>query len=99
MIEPTSHAACAHGTPVRATAIWLFLVGVTVFGWLAAEQGAAGPAIAALLFSAAFAKGTFVILDFMALRRAPLLWPLVTLGWLALVCALIGLAYWKGIQA
>ena len=33
----------------------------------------------------------------MALRRAPRLWPALVLGWLALVCLVIGLAYWKGI--
>lgn len=80
----------------RSTVLWALLIVATAFTWAMGEGGAGGPAIAALLLGVALLKGTAVILDFMAIGRAPLLWKLVTLGWLALVCALIGLAYWKG---
>lgn len=80
----------------RSTVLWVLLVIATVFTWAVGEGGAGGPAIAALLLGVALLKGTAVILDFMAIGRAPLLWKLITLCWLALVCALIGLAYWKG---
>jgi hypothetical protein len=89
--------ASSHGTPARATVIWLLLLAATALAWSVGERGAAGPAIAGLLFVVAFAKGALVILDYMALRRAPLLWPVLTLGWMAAVCVLIGLAYWKGL--
>ena len=97
MTHASFDPASAHGTPARATVIWLVLIAATAFAWMVGERGAAGPAIAALLFVVAFAKGALVILDYMALRRAPLLWPVLTLGWMAAVCALIGLAYWKGL--
>lgn len=97
MTHASFDSPSAHGTPARATVIWLVLIAATAFAWMVGERGAAGPAIAALLFVVAFAKGALVILDYMALRRAPLLWPVLTLGWMAAVCALIGLAYWKGL--
>ncbi|THF57212.1 cytochrome C oxidase subunit IV family protein [Pseudothauera rhizosphaerae] len=80
----------------RSTVLWGLLIVATAFTWAVGEGGAGGPVIAALLLGVALLKGAAVILDFMALARAPLLWKLLTLGWLALVCALIGLAYWKG---
>ncbi|NMG37419.1 hypothetical protein GRF61_23465 [Azoarcus sp. TTM-91] len=80
----------------RSTLLWLALLAATALTWAIGEGHASGPAIAALLLAVAMAKGTVVILDFMALARAPLLWRIALLGWLALVCALIGLAYWKG---
>jgi hypothetical protein len=80
----------------RSTLIWVLLLGATAFTWAVGEGAAGGPAIAALLLGVAAIKGVAVLLDFMALARAPLLWRLITLGWLALTCALIGLAYWKG---
>lgn len=80
----------------RSTVLWILLLAATVFTWAVGEGGSGGAAIAALLLGVAALKGAAVILDFMALARAPLLWQLITLGWLVLVCALIGLAYWKG---
>ena len=87
----------AHGTPHRALAIWLALIVATGVTWTVGERGDTGPAIVAVLFSIAFVKGTLIILDYMALRRAPLMWPLIALGWMILVCALIGFAYLKGL--
>jgi hypothetical protein len=87
----------SHGTPRRAAIIWAVLILATMLTWTVGERGDAGPAIAALLFAIAFVKGALIILDYMALRRAPLLWPALILGWMALVCSLIGLAYWKGL--
>ena len=87
-----------HGTPQRALVIWLFLIAATILAWAIGERGMGGPAIVALLFVLAFVKGSLVILDFMAVRHAPHLWRWVTLGWLGAVCALIGLAYWKGLN-
>lgn len=88
-----------HGTPLRATVIWVVLIAATIVTWSVGESGATGPAIVGLLFSIAFGKGALIILDYMALRRAPLMWPMLALGWMTLVCALIGIAYWKGLAA
>lgn len=88
-----------HGTPRRATMIWGALIALTIVTWTVGEAGGSGPAIVALLFSIAFSKGALIILDYMALRRAPLMWPLLALGWMTLVCTLIGIAYWKGLAA
>lgn len=88
----------AHGTPMRATAIWVVLMAATIVTWTVGENGGAGPAVVGLLFAIAFAKGALIILDYMALRRAPLIWRVLTLGWMTLVCALIGLAYWTGLS-
>lgn len=91
-----SHSSAAHGTPRRATILWLLLIGATILTWTLGQHGAAGPAAVAMLFGIASAKGSVVILEFMGLRRAPLFWRLVTFGWMAFVCVLISLAYWKG---
>lgn len=88
-----------HGTPLRATVIWVVLIAATIVTWSVGENGGSGPAVVGLLFSIAFGKGALIILDYMALRRAPLMWPLLALGWMTLVCALIGIAYWKGLAA
>ena len=88
-----------HGTPLRATVIWVVLIAATIVTWSVGESGSTGPAIVGLLFSIAFGKGALIILDYMALRRAPLMWPVLALGWMTLVCALIGIAYWKGLAA
>jgi len=87
----------SHGTPRRAAAIWSILILATGLTWMVGERGDTGPIVAGLLFTIAFGKGALIILDYMALRRAPLLWPLLTLGWMLVVCAMIGLAYLKGI--
>lgn len=88
--------AHSHGTPARSTALWLLLLAATALTWVAGERGSSGPLIVTLLAVLSFAKGSVVILDFMALRRAPLMWRVLTLGWMALIWALIGLAYWNG---
>ncbi|MBD5802339.1 hypothetical protein AZOA_17670 [Azoarcus sp. Aa7] len=88
-----------HGTPLRATVIWVVLIAATIVTWSMGENGSSGPAVVGLLFAIAFGKGAMIILDYMALRRAPLMWPLLALGWMTLVCALIGIAYWKGLAA
>ena len=77
---------------------WLILLLATALTWYLGEVGAAGtPAIVAMLLIA-FIKGRLVILDFMALRRAPRLWRLLLEGWLVLVSALILLAYWISLK-
>lgn len=85
-----------HGSAARATLLWLVLVAATLLTWAVGERGSAGPHVAALLAVVSCVKGGMVILDFMALRHAPPMWRALTLGWLVLTWALIGLAYWNG---
>ncbi|NMG03147.1 cytochrome C oxidase subunit IV family protein [Azoarcus taiwanensis] len=99
MTHPTSTHPSAHGTPRRAFWIWIFLLASTVFAWAMAKTDMGGISIMALLMGLAFAKGAFVILDYMGIRGAPTLWKAITLGWLVVVCLVIVLGYLKGLPA
>ena len=97
MMRPDLHPI--HATPARALGVWTFLIAATLITWLVGERGAHGPAAVALMFGLAYIKGSLIILEFMALRRAPLMWRMLTLGWLTGVCTLIAIAYWKGMTS
>lgn len=98
MPTPSPNTPSVYGSPARATLIWLFLISATGVAWGVADHGLGGIMVVMLLFGLAFIKGALVILDYMAIRHAPLLWRIATLGWLAVVCILIGIAYWKGLN-
>ena len=70
---------------------WLVLMIATCITWYLGEVGAAGT-------WAAFVKGRLVILDFMELREAPMMWRVLLEGWLILVSSLILLAYWMSLK-
>lgn len=89
-------AADAHGSPKGAFYLWLVLIVATLFTWRLGESSG-GAALAAVVLGIAFVKGAVIALEFMALRHAPALWRNLALGWLVLVCFLIGIAYWKGL--
>lgn len=78
----------------RAGMILLLATAVTI--WLG-EHGAAGTAAVFAMLCLAFIKGRLIVLDFMELRHAPLLWRVLLEGWLLLVSSLILLAYWKSL--
>ena len=86
-----------HGTPRRATVLWATLIFATLLTWGMGALGATGKGAIALLAVISFWKGAVIILDFMALRHAPLLWRVLTLGWMVLVWAVIAIAYFKGL--
>ncbi|TAH48975.1 MAG: hypothetical protein EYC67_04510 [Betaproteobacteria bacterium] len=86
-----------HGTPKRATVLWLLLITATLLTWAMGAADVAGRLTILLLAVLSFWKGSVIILDFMALRHAPVLWRALTLGWMILVWALIAIAYWKGL--
>lgn len=92
----SSTESTVHGRPSRTFALWLGLVLATLLTRSLGGHGA-GPALTAALLAIAATKGAAVALDFMALKAAGRLWRGIVLGWLGLVCTLIGLAYWKGI--
>ena len=76
-----------HGTPR----------GSTILTWSMGALGETGRWGVAALAVISFWKGAVVILDFMALRRAPLLWRALTMGWMIVVWAVIAIAYIKGL--
>jgi hypothetical protein len=53
-----------------------------------------GSAAGAATLGLAYFKGRLVVLDYMELREAPLLWRGIVEGWLALVTAVILGVYW-----
>lgn len=90
-------SSAIHGTPRRATVLWATLIVATLLTWGMGASGATGKSAIALLAVISFWKGAVIILDFMALRHAPLLWRALTLGWMVLVWAVIAIAYIKGL--
>lgn len=89
-------AADAHGSARGAWLLWAGLMLATVMTWRLGE-GSGGLLLAAIVLGIAFVKGAVVALEFMALRHAPALWRNLSVGWLVLVCTLVGIAYWKGL--
>jgi hypothetical protein len=81
-----------------ANRAWLVLLVATSATWWLGEVGAAGTGAVLAMLAIAFIKGRLVILDFMELRGAPLMWRLLLEGWLILVGGLILLAYWISLK-
>jgi caa(3)-type oxidase subunit IV len=77
---------------------WVVLLIATCATWYLGEVGAAGTAAIVAMLTIAFIKGRLVILDFMELREAPLMWRMILEGWLILVSSLILLAYWISLK-
>lgn len=82
-------------------ALWLLLLIATGFTYWLGESGQlthASMVPVFLIFGFSFFKGAAVIMDFMALRHAPVLWRNMLLGWLVFVTSMILLAYWIGLR-
>lgn len=77
---------------------WLVLLVATGITWWLGDVGAAGTGVILAMLAITFIKGRLVILDFMELRGAPLMWRLLLEGWLILVSSLILLAYWISLK-
>ncbi len=77
--------------PLQRT--WLLVVGATAVALWMREDRLAGFTIGAMTLAIAYAKARLVILDFMELRHAPLLWRCLLEGWLLLVSSLIVTIY------
>ena len=77
---------------------WVVLIIATGITWYLGEVGAAGTMAIIAMLVIAFIKGRLVILDFMELREAPLMWRVLLEGWLILVSSLILLAYWISLK-
>lgn len=78
---------------------WGFLLVATLVTFALGESGVSdvdrGMAVL-VMFSLAFAKGLSVIMYFMELRHAPLLWRILVTGWLSVVVGGILIAWWVG---
>ncbi len=81
-----------------ANRAWIVLMIATGITWYLGEIGAAGTAAIVAMLLIAFVKGRLVILDFMELRAAPLMWRVLLEGWLILVSSLILIAYWISLK-
>lgn len=77
-----------------ANRAWLVLLVATGVTWRLGDVGAAGTGAILAMLAIVIIKGRLVILDFMELRGAPLMWRLLLEGWISLVGTLILLAYW-----
>lgn len=76
-----------------ANRTWLVLLIATGITWWLGDVGATGTGAILAMLAIAFIKGRLVILDFMELRGAPLMWRILFEGWLIVVSGLILLAY------
>ncbi|MCC4118685.1 cytochrome C oxidase subunit IV family protein [Aromatoleum toluclasticum] len=81
-----------------ANRAWLVLLVATGATWWLGDVGAAGTGAILAMLAIAFIKGRLVILEFMELQGAPLVWRLLLEGWLILVGGLIFLAYWISLK-
>ena len=69
----------------QVTRAWTLLVLLTVLSLAATHSGWTGPAANTLILAAAFAKGRWMLMDFLKLRRVPAGWQTLFLCWLGLV--------------
>ena len=80
-------------------AAWVLLLAATAITYVLGEMGLvsqAGGWFLAGLGVLTVIKGVVVIQVFLEMRHAPVLWRWLLLGWLALVIALVALAYLLG---
>ena len=80
-------------------AAWVLLLVATAITYVVGEMGLmsqAGGWFLAGLGVLTVVKGVLVIQVFLEMRHAPVLWRWLLLGWLALVIALVALAYLLG---
>jgi hypothetical protein len=68
---------------------WLLLVAATVASYALRSEGSIGPAIGLTTLAITYLKGRVVVLDFMELRHAPLVWRAIFEGWLLLLTLLV----------
>jgi hypothetical protein len=69
----------------QVTRAWFLLVLLTLLGLGTGHLGISGLVANALVLAAAFAKGRWMLLDFLKLRGVPPAWRALLLCWLGLV--------------
>lgn len=72
----------------------LVLTGMT---YVIGESHVSGLAIVSFILFTAVIKGSFIIRDFMALKRVSLLWKVIMYGWLWSICTVIAVTYFIGL--
>jgi caa(3)-type oxidase subunit IV len=78
-----------------ADVVWLSLLTATLAGWwLAEHQGAARWTVPLIMLIAA-AKARAVVLHFMELKAAPLIWRLVFEAWVLLNAGMVVGLHWS----
>ena len=78
---------------------WLLLILASAATFELRADGFVGLAAGAATLVIAYLKQRLVILDFMELRHAPLVWRLALEGWLLVVSLIILSVYWLGTTA
>ena len=82
-----------------AHVVWLSLLAATLAGWwLAEHQGAARWTVPLIMLIAA-AKARAVVLHFMELKAAPLIWRLVFEAWVLLSTGMVVGLHWSARNA
>ena len=79
------------GSSLHRTLLILLLATIAAF-WMRSDD-LVGLSIGATTLAIAYLKGRLVILDFMELRHAPLIWRSLIEGWLLLITGLILVFY------
>jgi hypothetical protein len=69
----------------QVTRAWGLLVLLTLLSLTASHLGLTGLAANGLILTAAFAKGRWMLMDFLKLRRVPAAWQTLFLCWLGMV--------------
>lgn len=69
----------------HVTLVWGILILLTLMSLIATHAGMSGVFANGLILSAAFAKGHWMLMDFLKLREAPAGWRALFHVWLALV--------------
>jgi hypothetical protein len=79
----------------RSTVVWIVLVVATIVSWAVGSDHGTGSAIAVVVLGVAVFKVRYVGLDFMELRRAPLLLRVIFEAYcVVLWCVLAGMYLW-----
>jgi hypothetical protein len=81
----------------RLDFVFFALVVGTGITWWLGETGHAGAGAVLAILAIAGVKGVLIIRDFMALRGINPFWPIMVIGWLLGVLAVIMATYWKGL--
>lgn len=76
----------------------VILLAATVAAFWMRSDGLVGLSIGASTLAIAWYKGRLVVLDFMELRHAPLLWRALVEGWLLLVSTCLFVGYYLGVN-
>ncbi|WP_445502385.1 cytochrome C oxidase subunit IV family protein [Microvirga sp. G4-2] len=69
----------------RVTLVWCILILLTSVSLIATHSGMSGVYANGLILSVVFAKGHWMLMDFLKLRRAPAGWKAMFRVWLTLV--------------